>query len=1491
MGRRVTIRGLVDKSKYTCLFEAHLCLCFCSYVSVMASINLQEKANFTRLCRLLVDKGTEALRKTLDAIHPPANLPAVLNANRKSLLRIKFKVINSHQWDLLFPPSGNPPDSKTFDVTLLTVLLRNICGLPPPATGWNSMPPDTDRSQEANVTRIKLFRNEVYAHVSSTEVDNKTFEKLWQKISKPLDDLNIPQKEIDDLKTCSLAPDEEIYVKKLQDWSINEDDSKHMLADLRKINLQQQDGIETLKTSMQHLTQITEENLQGRQRLGQLSSLQSDSEESEDGEKHPYSIEEQLLQKFAKHNFQSKIRSKVKSFHPGTRDWLLKKVENWFTTEDESRLLLLTAGPGFGKSVFAAKVCQHFKEKDKLAACHFCDFSDSNLKDPMMMLQSLASHMSENVPGFRQKLVDRLKRPYKVNHLKDAFQVYLQNPLDELEEEPRLIVIDGLDESATDSRSDMVKLIADNFEDLPKCVKVLVTSRPEISIASLSCGKTIKINASDKDNGLDLVEYLKVCLPSVAARDAVNPSAVVPHSGSSHSAVVPAIVAKCEGSFLYAFHVQHELCKRDDLDRMTFKEIISFLPEGMGSVYKEYFHRLEMELEAVMKKKPNLFKLLEMLVAIEKTLPLTFLSRAFNLPLDCRETVKVIEKVNEAVSCLLFVSDGEVTVFHKSVYDWLVANAYKYHEYTVKVNDGKKRLWLVCKQIFEEIRRNVCLGNELNLTKDVKHALDYGHKYLLACNMLDNYSWLVDMIIVHVRLTVYPKSLSHLEAMLTDILERDDVAINLQLRQRMSWHLIDVSYLERNSVSRIFTGMSSTEFRDRGFFYLEAVLGHSPEGCFTDREKKIAKELLADVPRCIKCNSAGETMLNQLIAKVLPSSVLAAGVSPDKKLAAVALSDGSICVFSLPELDKLWKYPTGDNRISCCVFAPDNSIVLYGKLETALNIAERKEVLYFNGKFESFESCSFSPNGRRLATYDHSGAVKLWDVVSQCLLAELCAMVDLDFCRFSSTGLFIIGDRKIPGYDSYCVWNSITYQRVDQRSLSVGRKKDGVFSPESCNRCLFQERKELTPSKEFVAFQSLERDEIFTGIYRGGECIFYWCNYSLRVIESTHFTTLVAWQIFVPHMFAMSRQRVIDITLIEDDLWLCSYGNKLIVFGTVPPKDDPSCPSLPTRVLWCSFSPDCTRLATSTSNGFINLWNVDLCKVYQCVRSNVATLSAACYWSDMYLFVYHLNRGIPSLSKYPIDEKLRIETTEKQLLSLCPVVNEHLHFPQMVDFSYGYLIFNSFGKEPVKVFDVNIIGDPKPVVLPKIDFFMPRRVTVSAGGAFFLGTCYDNCNFVLWKKSEDRSALYKVHFCDRVWHNRASFSIHDSKCVVFSSGEHCVVFDINAGSETHSIKLKNVPEAICVADKYKMFCTNRVVIRVMPNLIQIYDLKSCEGLECSFQRNLTEELLIRSKLSPQGNILAVPRLTGDMDFFQLCIPESHSVSNREKNNRMMTKHS
>ncbi len=68
--------------------------------------------------------------------------------------------------------------------------------------------------------------------------------------------------------------------------------------------------------------------------------------------------------------------------------------------------------------------------------------------------------MCENVPGFKEKLLDQLEQTNEIISLKDAFQIYLQNPLNELEAEPRLIVIDALDESVISGEGDMMKLVA-----------------------------------------------------------------------------------------------------------------------------------------------------------------------------------------------------------------------------------------------------------------------------------------------------------------------------------------------------------------------------------------------------------------------------------------------------------------------------------------------------------------------------------------------------------------------------------------------------------------------------------------------------------------------------------------------------------------------------------------------------------------------------------------------------------------------------------------------------------------------------------------------------------------------------------------------------------------------------------------------------------------------------------------------------------------------
>ena len=166
----------------------------------------EEKTNGTRLARLLVDGGTHVLRKFLHSVYPePTLLANELKKNRTKFQTLKSKgVIFKEQWEMLFPTSGLP-DSKEFDITLLHLLIREVCCLKAPRTGWRKMPADDDQSLEANIARIKCFRNEL-CHSVSTSIPNEEFEDKWNTIASSLEAIKIGvyRKKIQALKNDSI---------------------------------------------------------------------------------------------------------------------------------------------------------------------------------------------------------------------------------------------------------------------------------------------------------------------------------------------------------------------------------------------------------------------------------------------------------------------------------------------------------------------------------------------------------------------------------------------------------------------------------------------------------------------------------------------------------------------------------------------------------------------------------------------------------------------------------------------------------------------------------------------------------------------------------------------------------------------------------------------------------------------------------------------------------------------------------------------------------------------------------------------------------------------------------------------------------------------------------------------------------------------------------------------------------------------------------------
>lgn len=206
----------------------------------------KETTNFARLCRLLVDVGSQALREKFDSIHAPGNLHTVLARSKTTIQSLrKRRIVNPWQWSKLYPAVPSSLSSASFDITLLVVLLKNICGLKPPVTGWDRLPSPADTSSEADIARVKYFRNTIYGHAEKASVDDVTFQQYWHDIREALVRLGGPQYAvaIDTLKTESMDPElKDDFIDRLKDRKKDDDDIKDRLSEveteIKKVKVQ-----------------------------------------------------------------------------------------------------------------------------------------------------------------------------------------------------------------------------------------------------------------------------------------------------------------------------------------------------------------------------------------------------------------------------------------------------------------------------------------------------------------------------------------------------------------------------------------------------------------------------------------------------------------------------------------------------------------------------------------------------------------------------------------------------------------------------------------------------------------------------------------------------------------------------------------------------------------------------------------------------------------------------------------------------------------------------------------------------------------------------------------------------------------------------------------------------------------------------------------------------------------------------------------------------
>ena len=542
---------------------------------------------------------------------------------------------------------------------------------------------------------------------------------------------------------------------------------------------------------------------------------------------------------------------------------------------------------------------------------------------------------------------------------------------------------------------------------------------------------------------------------------------------------------------------------------------------------------------------------------------------------------------------------------------------------------------------------------------------------------------------------------------------------------------------------------------------------------------------------------------------------------------------------------------------------------------------------------------------------------------------------------------------------SLSIWNAITLQRVDERNMFPNSRKGTLFSinyiggvsvkcddVSICKGCLQQ-------STEDIIFLRDDRDVMVYGLphpspfarisfllgdisvtsYQRSNCIFVFAWHSLLIIEPFHFSKVAVSGRFVLYTSRRGEEKILQryVKSLEQDSWLYIDHDKLLGFS-IPPHEEKAVSyssSDVDHVVGCSYSPDGSRLASCTTDGFINIWSVHECQIVQSFRG-CGTLPAACWWSQGFLMVFCLIEDKAMLSKYPVDEELTIRVAQRKDHALDCTVDETL---KILAFSDGVLIFKLRSNRKIKILDVHEIEDQRWIKLPEIENM--ECFAVSPGGDSILGVGCEK--FRIWKKNDQSPTDYEMwredDFKAYLGSQNVDFyysNLNNPRCNVNTDGMFGVIslattlkyeflyydledvpydelgvlfivvnmdsgditnyyFDESLGEEDYEDDLSLRTE---VFGHFNLFASRTFFAVMGPVSLAVFDIKTCEQTASLSAKLLSRSATIfplsaispqglyrdtyegtESALSPDGNILAISRGKGHMDFVRIHVPE------------------
>ncbi|XP_060599474.1 uncharacterized protein LOC132753082 [Ruditapes philippinarum] len=326
---------------------------------------------------------------------------------------------------------------------------------------------------------------------------------------------------------------------------------------------------------------------------------------------------------------------------------------------------------GYGKSSFVSHIlCAKEREKSyeiksHVVGFHICKFDVKSTQSPARFIRRLIGFLAtrnEEYGNIISTMADHniiYSQEFCENDPVACFDQSIIFPFRQLSFDsnfPWIFIIEAIDEcyEKSSGKNLILELLIKRVRELPEWFKVFVTSRNITELYFLKNLEHFYLKPSDSRNIKDVKEYIQVKYSS--------------HGFENNDREIEKIIELCDGNFLFLIHAIRFRLENNN---------ITSLPDSLEEIYELNFDRQYDDTDSFLPSKA----VLEIVLA---SFNLLREKDIFHILVSNNITDKVQFGIQMEKLSFFLRNDNFVTIFHQSLYQWLINSGNKKYSISLK---------------------------------------------------------------------------------------------------------------------------------------------------------------------------------------------------------------------------------------------------------------------------------------------------------------------------------------------------------------------------------------------------------------------------------------------------------------------------------------------------------------------------------------------------------------------------------------------------------------------------------------------------------------------------------------------------------------------------------------------------------------------------------------------------------------------------------------